>query len=293
MKKNKVAESWEKVKLDQESDKRILDKLIQINSNDEKQVESAKRRLRQKTLIPIAAGIALFLIVGSVSVVVYAHLSSSGKLFFHKANKFSDKNTDVEFVLDDATRVNTKDLKGKVTECEAIMKQQIADYNPLSSLSPYVVDQTFDDISDAIAYIGYDKFVWPKLDEAIDSVKLSVEGTDEGKIRNLVLTSYYEEMGDISAQTEARIFTENYNGEISVGATSYSDAFPGVDYSGETVIANGREFWVVDSTEFEDGWLGKMVYWQENKVIYTFDIRYQKGDEKEVNKLATRWMNGF
>ena len=59
------------------------------------------------------------------------------------------------------------------------------------------------------------------------------------------------------------------------------------------MVTNGREFWVVDSTEFEDGWLGKMVYWQENNVIYTLDIRYRKGDEKEVTALATNWMEGF
>ena len=49
----------------------------------------------------------------------------------------------------------------------------------------------------------------------------------------------------------------------------------------------------MDSTEFEDGWLGKMVYWQENNVIYTLDIRYRKADEKEVTALATNWMEGF
>ena len=59
------------------------------------------------------------------------------------------------------------------------------------------------------------------------------------------------------------------------------------------MVTNGREFWVVDSTEFEDGWLGKMVYWQENNVIYTLDIRYRKADEKEVTALATNWMEGF
>ena len=59
------------------------------------------------------------------------------------------------------------------------------------------------------------------------------------------------------------------------------------------MVTNGREFWVVDSTEFEDGWLNKMVYWQENNVIYTLDIRYQKEDEKQVAALATNWMEGF
>lgn len=61
--------------------------------------------------------------------------------------------------------------------------------------------------------------------------------------------------------------------KIGVGATSYSDDFPGVDYSGETVVRNGREFWLVNSTEFEGGWLNKMVYWQEMFIHFLSDIR--------------------
>ena len=141
--------------------------------------------------------------------------------------------------------------------------------------------------------IGYDKFVWPQLDEKTKTINLSVNGTQEGKITDLALISNYKIVGAIEAQTEARIFTENYTGEIGVGATSYSDDFPGVDYSGETVVRNGREFWLVNSTEFEDGWLNKMVYWQENNVVYTFSVRYKEVDEKTVMDLAICWMNSF
>lgn len=293
MKKNKIAESWEKIELNPQSDKRILNQLMQLNGDYKREVDCSQKRFTKKSFVPVLVGLALFFLIGSASVVVYAHLVSSGKLFFHKANEASDKNTDVTFVVDDATRVNTKNFKGNIKECESIIKNQVVANNMYSSQSPYGIDKSFDSIKDALDYIGYDKFVWTRFNEKTKSVNLFVDGTQEGKITDLTLISNYKMNGKIEAQTEARIFTENYNGEISVGATSYSDDFPGVDYSGKTVVTNGREFWVVDSTEFEDGWLGKMVYWQENNVIYTLDIRYQKEDEKQVAALATNWMEGF
>lgn len=288
-----MAQSWEKIELNHESDNRILNELILLNSNFEKDMETQQKNLVKKSFIPVIVGFALFLLVGSVSAVVYAHLLSSGKLLFHKANESSDNHTDVTFVVDDTTRVNTKNFKGNIKECESIIKDQVVVNNMYSSQSPYGVDKSFENISDALEYIGYDKFVWPQLDEKTKTINLSVNGTQEGKITDLALISNYKIVGAIEAQTEARIFTENYTGEIGVGATSYSDDFPGVDYSGETVVRNGREFWLVNSTEFEDGWLNKMVYWQENNVVYTFSVRYKEMDEKTVTDLAICWMNGF
>lgn len=293
MKKNKVAESWGKIELNSESDKRILNQLVQLNSNHKKEEKHPQMHFAKKSFVPVLVGVALFLLIGSASMVVYAHLLSSGKLLFHKANESSDNYTDVTFVVDDTTRVNTKNFKGNIKECESIIKDQVVANNMYSSQSPYGVDKSFENISDALEYIGYDKFVWPQLDEKTKTINLSVNGTQEGKITDLALISNYKIVGAIEAQTEARIFTENYTGEIGVGATSYSDDFPGVDYSGETVVRNGREFWLVNSTEFEDGWLNKMVYWQENNVVYTFSVRYKEVDEKTVTDLAICWMNSF
>ena len=120
-----------------------------------------------------------------------------------------------------------------------------------------------------------------------------MEGNDKGLITKVSLVSNYALSDQINVDMSAEIFTDNYNGKISVGVTSYSDAFEGVDYSGKLVETNGRQFWIVDSTEFEDEWLEKIVYWQENSVIYTLNIIYKGGDKKEVDEFVTCWMNGF
>ena len=153
MKKNKIAESWEKIELNPQSDKRILNQLMQLNGDYKREVDCSQKRFTKKSFVPVLVGLALFFLIGSASVVVYAHLVSSGKLFFHKANEASDKNTDVTFVVDDATRVNTKNFKGNIKECESIIKNQVVANDMYSSQSPYGIDKSFDSIKDALDYI--------------------------------------------------------------------------------------------------------------------------------------------
>ena len=150
MKKNKVAESWGKIELNPESDKRILNQLVQLNSNHKKEEKHPQKYFAKQSFVPVLVGVALFLLIGSASMVVYAHLLSSGKLLFHKANESSDNHTDVTFVVDDTTRVNTKNFKGNIKECESIIKDQVVANNMYSSQSPYGVDKSFENISDAL-----------------------------------------------------------------------------------------------------------------------------------------------
>ena len=67
----------------------------------------------------------------------------------------------------------------------------------------------------------------------------------------------------------------------------------GVDFSTETIDENGREFLIACSTEFENGYLVKCVFWQENSVVYSFSLRYKEVDEKQVNTIVANWMAGF
>lgn len=251
-----------------------------------------KNIFKKKSLMPAVLVIGIFLAAGSAAV-TYASLSSSGKLFFHKANKESEYNTDVSFILDDSVRVDTDNIKGEVLQCGPVIAEQVENDDIFSSQSPYVVEKSFPGISAAIAYVGYDGLKWPALEEKILNANLSVCGNDKGEITQISLTTEYDVSQEINAQTEAKIYTDKYVGEIGTGVTSYSDDFAGVDYSGKAVHANGREFWVVSSSNFDHDWMNKIVYWQENYVIYTLFIRYKEVDEKTVTNLVNRWMKGF
>ena len=287
MKKNIIAESWNKIELDNESDARILYGLKKAN---DRQTKTKYRGIS----IPVVASICAILLVCSASAITYAYLVATGKLSFNQSNPQSQNNTDVVYEFEDV-KIEEKELKGKISECKSVIAEQVENYNGYGSASPYAVEKEFSSIHEAIDYIGYSGLKWLQKDksESDSSCNVIVEGNDKGLITKVSLVSNYALSDQINVDMSAEIFTDNYNGKISVGVTSYSDAFEGVDYSGKLVETNGRQFWIVDSTEFEDEWLEKIVYWQENSVIYTLNIRYKGGDKKEVDEFVTCWMNGF
>ena len=53
MKKNKVAESWGKIELNSESDKRILNQLVQLNSNHKKEEKHPQMHFAKKSFVPV------------------------------------------------------------------------------------------------------------------------------------------------------------------------------------------------------------------------------------------------
>ena len=296
MKNNKIATSWDRIKLDDDTDRLILNKVLEFNNSFDKNVCNKKYKNKTNTrraFVPVLLGIAIIFAISSVTVIAYSYLSSNGKLIFSKTNINSDYNTRVTFLLDDTVRVNRNDIHGDVNECSEIIARQIENYDILSSISPYVVEKSFANVDDAVKYVGYADMKLPKLKEDILSSKVYVIGNEYSDITLITVNVEYAISDEVTAYTEAKIFTDSYAGEIGAGAESFSDAFAGVNFSGETVSINGREFFVVNSTEFRDNWLGYMVYWQENNVIYTLNIKYKDVDKDIADKVADKWMNSF
>lgn len=291
MKNEKIIEAWNTIQLKDGADARIKRK-IYADTYEKKEDKYLNRFIKSAAFIPTIITLALLIIVGA-GTVVYATLSSNGKLILFKANEHSEKNSDVIFILDDSVRVKMEDITGEIVECEDIIAEQIEKYDMFSSQSPYEVEKTFETIEAAINYVGYNRLTWPAIKEKIDEVKVTVFSEEKDTIQKIKLNSNYALTDEMEAHTEAIIFTDTYDGEIGTGLTSYSEWFEGVDFSSETVNENGREFYVVSSSEFENRWLVKCVYWQENNVIYTLNIRYKGVDSGKINDLVNRWMCSF
>ena len=291
MKNEKIIEAWNTIQLKDDADARIKRK-IYADTYEKKEDKYLNRFIKSAAFVPTIIILALLIIVGA-GTVVYAALSSNGKLILFKANEQSEKNSDVIFMLDDSVRVKMEDITGEIVECEDIIAEQIEKYDMFSSQSPYEVEKTFETIEAAINYVGYDRLTWPAIKEKIDEVKVTVFTEEKDTIQKIKLNSNYALTGEIEAHTEAIIFTDSYDGEIGTGLTSYSEWFEGVDFSFETVYENGREFCIVSSGEFENRWIVKCVYWQENNVIYTLNIRYKEVDSGKIIELVNRWMCSF
>lgn len=245
------------------------------------------KRIKTRTAI-LAACIALMVIGSAVAVAV---LLSSGRLSFSQANPRSDKRTDVDFIIEEDIRIPVKDIRGAVSEAGPILAEQMANRDPLSSLLPEY-RKTFDSVAQASEFIGYDLLRIPAIRREPDSVEVSASADAEGRLTGVQVLLTYSE-GTITAWSVCNLYTEYCDSPVAITTTSYSDDFEGVDYTGSTLSKYGREFHVVKSTPFEDNWLNEMVFWQENKVVFHLDLRYQPADQAAADRIADEWMASF
>lgn len=263
---------------------------IEMSVIEEVQDRHEKRRMTLwKRRLAVACTI---LFVGIAGTTVFAVLSSSGILVFRQTNPDSDKKTAVDFVVDGTHKVPLASITGKIRECKELITEQVKEYDIVSSSNPQQVGREFKKIEDAIEYIGYDGLVWPKVENENPSVNVTVYGSEEGDIQEIQLESRFRVNDEMDAVTDAWIFTEESDMEMGVRIDSFSGYFEGVDYSGNSVIENGRSFLVTDPVSM-NGWYVRMAFWQENDVIYSFYIRYKEVREKEADDLVTRWMKAF
>lgn len=271
---------------------KVLDAVggIDMSVIEEVQDRHEKRRMNLwKRRLAVACTI---LFVGIAGTTVFAVLSSSGILVFRQTNPDSDKKTAVDFVVDGTHKVPLASITGKIRECKDLIAEQVKEYDMLYSSDPQQVSREFQKIEDAIGYIGYEGLTWPKVENENPSVNVTVYGSEEGDIQEIQLESRFRVNDEMDAVTDAWIFTEESEEEMGTGIDSFSGYFEGVNYSGNSVIENGRSFLVTDPVSM-NGWYVRMAFWQENGVIYTFYVRYKEVKEKEADELVTRWMQAF
>jgi hypothetical protein len=290
MQNNRIAVSWNEIEPDKSAQERMLNHILASCHNYQSTGKSVFRNLQRKSMVPIAAGMAVVLLSGSVA---YGALSASGQLNFFKRNPTSDKHTDVEFEITDDIRVQVSDITGEVNECSQIIAAQMANQDPLSSQNPSIYCQKFSSIEDADRYVGYADLNIPEIDYPLENVEVTAYGEEDGSLTEILIESKYTIDSSIAVTSDAMIFTEYYQGDIGSGFTSYSDDFEGVDYFGTTKSVHGREFYVVNSTKFVADWLNQIVFWQEKNVLYQLHIRFQEEDQDEVTKIMLEWMGKF
>lgn len=285
MKNEKIIDSWNLINPDSESKDRMLDEILNQNGK-----LISRNSNRMKKFIPAVICLAVFL----SGTIVYAMVTSGGILKLFKANPKSSYNTDVVFVADSGKmKINVDKITGEVMQCGQIIKKQYEDYDAFSSQTPGIYSKSFKDLNSAYDYIGYDKLLFPQMNLDLKNVTVTVMGENDGTITSLYSDISYESESSVSVESCSYMYTEFYKGDISLETTSYSSEFEGVDYKAQTKTYNGREFQIVNSSEFEDGWLDCMVYTQTDSVIYELDIVYKQEQREEVNKIMQEWISNF
>ena len=261
-------------------------KLIRLSHQHKYFVISVKTR-EIKTRTAVLAACAALLIIGCAAAV----LLSSGHLSFETANPRSGRHTDVSFTVDGDIRIPVMDIRGAVTEAGPILAEQVADQDPLSSLLPEY-RKSFASPEQAYEFVGYDPLRIPDVGREPDSVEVSADADEEGRLTGVQVLLTYSD-GNVTAWSSCDLYTEFSEGPAEISVTSFSDAFEGVNYTGETRTVRGREFHVVKSTPFDNGWLDEMVFWQENSVVYHLSLRFQPADQDAADRIAGAWMASF
>lgn len=285
MENNNIKNALDKITLPEENNQRVLESILHHNGK--------KGRFNRAKLLRVAvvAAVVLFLIGGTT---VYAVMYSRGELIFSGSNpKVPEKKTDFSVVFDDSLKIPTSEIKGDVNECRDQIRKQVENYDMFSSQSPYGVDKDFRDYKDAVSYVGLDRTIISAPRNLTGETIVRITGNDAGDFELITLENEYYKSELVTATAITHIFTEYYPYDVSVGATSYSDGFEGVDFYGESVSVEGKEFWVVSSTPFSDEWLGKDVIFQQDSIIYQLFVRYKEVESEKVEKIISEWMNAF
>ena len=285
MENNNIKNALDKITLPEENDQRVLKSILHHNGK--------KGRFSRAKLLRVAvvAAVVLFLIGGTT---VYAVMYSKGELIFSGSNpKVPEKKTDFSVVFDDSLKIPTSEIKGDVNECRDQIRKQVENYDMFSSQSPYGVDKDFRDYKDAVSYVGLDRTIISAPRNLTGETIVRITGNDAGDFELITLENEYYKSELVTATAITHIFTEYYPYDVSVGATSYSDGFEGVDFYGESVSVEGKEFWVVSSTPFSDEWLGKVVVFKQDGIIYQLFVRYKEVESEKVEKIISEWMNAF
>ena len=266
MENNNIKNALDKITLPEENDQRVLKSIL--HHNGKKGRYSRAKLLR----VAVIAAVLVFFIGGST---VYAVMNSRGELIFG------------------GRRIPTSEIKGDVNECRDQIRKQVENYDMFSSQSPHTVDKLFSDYKDAVSYVGLDRTIISAPRNLTGETIVRIEGNDAGDLELISIENEYYKSELLTATAYTYIYTDRYPFEVSIGATSYSDGFEGVDFYGESVSVEGKEFWVVSSTPFSDEWLGKVVVFQQDGIIYQLFVRYKEVESEKVEKIISEWMNAF
>lgn len=285
MENNNIKNALDKITLPEENNQRVLESIL--HHNGKKGRFNCAKLLR----VAVVAAVVLFLIGGTT---VYAVKYSRGELIFSGSNpKVPEKKTDFSVVFDDSLKIPTSEIKGDVNECRDQIRKQVENYDMFSSQSPHTVDKLFSDYKDAVSYVGLDRTIISAPRNLTGETIVRIEGNDAGDLELISIENEYYKSELLTATAYTYICTDRYPFEVSIGATSYSNGFEGVDFYGENVSAEGKEFWVESSTPFSDEWLGKVVVFQQDGIIYQLFVRYKEVESEKVEKIISEWMNAF
>ncbi len=258
-----------------------------------------KATLRRRFRIILITTMILVLIGGTVAV---ASGGIGGLLNLGTRIKTEDGGELIqhEYVGYGDEKVSISDIRGAVNKDVKAIPETMKDRPLWSNTVPNTVVKRYEDIDDAIDYIGYGKLVFPETEYPFTDIHTEVMGfqKDDSSEYNpgliiLGASQRYHSDPDYWFSTSIYIYTDSYPQDtvgIRTGVTELAT------YTSEERTVNGRTFCIVrqEDPSFSEGYqLATDVFWQENGVFYYFHIVYREELREEAEKVAQEWMESF
>ena len=296
------------------------DLLISMNGIDEKYLEEVDvlrmndapvRRMTKRSLT--VAIIAFAVLLFGTGFIYYMKFVGNVKVMNGKTVGSIDDYTykiafDKEEMLVDISELN----ENIVESFESLTPEYIRRKDNDSSVPANKYDtygKRFDTTDQMYDFIGYDKLKRTRIEGTPVAISAMSSVNNEGMIGTLKLDTHYTELGTktyITANISACLFTKYCKDtgldEVGITFVDASAKRTGSLYSEERKIENGREFVIIKHTHTqpEFGFMRKIVYWAEDKVIYTLNIHYHVREydneaeiEAEVDEIISEWMKSF
>ena len=243
---------------------------------------------RRWPVILIAAGLSVVLI-GCVAVVASGFGTRLISIFTSEKTNGSNVEESGYDLAVNIERIPVNQLSEEINQTGETIKQQIADYNPLSSWAPEYWKTSFTTRKEAYEFVGYQGLKQQELGLNEQETSVNVIGDQEGKISSVWIESYYT-ADDLRAQVFSYIYTENYTEEISYGGrTTESVEFKESFYT----TPNHITCQIIDASALESGYLMMDGYIVDNGVLYDLHIAYKEKDSEKAQDLLHRWADQF
>ena len=183
---------------------------------------------------------------------------------------------------------NRKDFKGDVLEVEAIIRNQIETFSPVSSQLPtswYKGYQSFEEVSD---YLGLKELKNPEWHMEEQDVTLSIHGNKQGNFELVCIETYYKET-DVRMQSFVYILTE-YSKDFAI---SFEENASSEEVSSIYVNKNGNECRIISSIIDSNSYYWHEGYVVSDGILYSAHVVYVDGQKEQAMELLKEWLDRY
>ncbi len=272
------------------SEQTLLEKINGIDADLLEEADrSVSQRRRLRWVIPVAACLALLLVVPALA---------NNNPFAVK--KLTLRGQDGYVITASLPKLPGRQLTGAIREAPAIIREQYKNYVTWSSKSPDEYNRTFATAQEGVDYVGYKGLVVPYFPYDSSDTAVSIRGKEDGTVTEVVIeTRNVQE--DVRVQVFSRLFTQDCpqtEQELlqtdADGAVELPEPDVVLSYVWDTMdTACGETCQVLSSSALPSGYRTLQGSLQKDGVLYQIHLAFREGGQQRAQEILRTWADSF